>query len=217
MRVIKRIGLFSLLAVVTLLSQNASATIYLPISSYADGQWQGSSYYDEGDFDLHIDFAVYDSDNMTSGSEAVFVNSIVTALSMEGQYIYTYQIFNHNPDSDEVAYFAVFDFNETPLLVEDGIGGRNDGYGGIEPSDSYFEGSNTRAAWTFQDPNALTAGEHSWFLAFSSDFEPIVGTYEVRAPEGGTPVPPQVPEPSVVALLGFGSVMLFRRRRSSAR
>jgi hypothetical protein len=214
MRVIRKFGFFSLLIVATLLVQNASATI-LPISSYADGHWQGSRFYNievvSGSFLRgRIDFAVYDT---LGGNE--FVEAGFTAPG-DGQYIYAYQIFNDYPASDEaVAHFAVFEVDKNPMDVyEDSIGSQQDDPdSGIEPTSAYFTESNLEAVWLFAD-QILMRDEHSWLLVFSSDSAPVPGNYEISAESGEFPA---VPEPVTLTLLGFGGALAFIRRRKSVR
>lgn len=213
MRVIRKFGFFSLLIVATLLVQNASATI-LPISSYEDGHWQGSRFYDievvNGSFLRgRIDFAVYDT---LGGNE--FVEAGFTAPG-DGRYIYTYQIFNDYSASDEaVAYFAVFEVDRNPMDVyEDSIGSqRDDPDSGIELTSAYFTESNLEAVWLFAG-QILMRDEHSWFLVFSSDSAPVLGDFEISAEGGDFPA---VPEPGMLTLLGIGGAMIFTKRRRSA-
>jgi hypothetical protein len=90
------------------------------------------------------------------------------------------------------------------------IDSQEDPEGGIEPSDQYF--STTDAVWEF-DRDLINAGEHSWFLAFSSDKDWVAGDYEIRGPQPGD-FP--VPEPAMLTLLGIGGAMLFKRRKKTA-
>ncbi|MBA7671762.1 hypothetical protein ES703_79925 [subsurface metagenome] len=50
---------------------------------------------------------------------------------------------------------------------------------------------------------------------FSSDFAPVVGDFRIEGPEGEFPVPPEIPEPATVALLGIGGALMFTKRRKS--
>ena len=61
----------------------------------------------------------------------------------------------------------------------------------------------------------LLAGDHSWFLMFSSDKTPVVGDFRIEGPEEGD-VPAPMPEPGTLMLLGIGSALIFTRRRKSA-
>lgn len=225
MKTIRKLRVFSLsfLLAAALLSQSANAAlislveVLLPESSYAGDTWQGYRVYnepwgDDGTLYGRIDFAVYDADNLQSTEEREFVEG----LDMPGQYIYAYQIFNKLPPSDEtVAYFSVFAINGAPLDVyTDSINSYEDPDGGVEATEEYFTSSNLEAVWKF-DEGFIYKGDHSWFLAFSSDSEPVAGNYEIRGPEEGGQFP--APEPSTVALFGLGGAMLMllpERRRT---
>jgi len=206
----RRIGFFSLLVAAILFVQNSSATM-LPVSSYADGYWQGSRFYeievvDDVFLRGRIDFDVYDTLGGNEFVEAGF------AAPGDGQYIYAYQIFNDYPASEEtVAFFSVFELAHNPMDVyQDSIGSQDDTpESGVASSSSYFTGSNLKAVWLF-DGGVLTSGEHSWFLVFSSDSAPVPGDYEISAESGEFPA---VPEPTVITLLGLGSAILFARRK----
>lgn len=205
--------LLSLLVVTTLLVQSASATL-LPISSYEDGYWQGSRYYDIAVDDSYlrgrIDFAVYD----TAAYAGEFIN-VEIENQFEGRYIYAYQILNDYPASEQaVEYFAVFNLEEAPMDVyEDSIDSVEDTPdSGVAATWKHFAESKVRAVWEF-GAEILAVGEHSWFLVFSSDSAPVPGDYEIKAERGEFPV--AVPEPSMIALLGIGSAMLFAKRRKS--
>jgi len=214
MKMIRKFGLLSLLLVAILFAHNASATLYLPDSSYAGGAWQGFRYYDEdlGDGDYlrgRIDFAVYDTDTYPDE----FVGNGGFEAPGEGRYIYAYQILNDYPASDEaVGYFSVFAIDGAPLDVdEDSIGSQQDPGGGVEPTNEYFTSSNLKAVWEF-DNGVIYKGDHSWFLVFSSNAAPVAGDYEIRAAGEGTP---GVPEPGTLTLLGLGATAAFIRRRKS--
>ncbi len=207
-----KIRLLSLLVVATLLVQSASATL-LPISSYEDGYWQGSRYYDIAVDDSYlrgrIDFAVYD----TVAYAGEFI-SVEIENQFEGRYIYAYQILNDYPASEQaVEYFAVFNLEEVPMDVyEDSIDSVEDTPdSGVAATWKHFAESNVKAVWEF-GAEILAASEHSWFLVFSSDRSPVPGDYEISTERGEFPA---VPEPSVIALLGIGGAMLFAGRRRS--
>lgn len=210
----RKIIIFGLLLVATALVQNASATL-LPSSSYADGHWQGSRFYDveviSGSFLRgRIDFAVYDT---LGGNE--FVEAGFTAPG-DGRYIYAYQLFNDYPASEEaVAYFSVFALSGDPMdAYEDTIGSEEDvPDSGIEAASAYFTESNLQAVWLFTD-QILTSDEHSWFLMFSSDSAPVTGNYEISAETGDFPA---VPEPCTLMLFGLGGAMMFIRRKKLVR
>jgi len=216
MRVMRRLKLLSLLAVAILFVQNASATLepILPESSYHEGF---VFYGDEPDYEGHlkgrIDFAVYDTDNLLLPDETALADE----LGLPGRYIYAYEIFNDYEGTSEesVAYFAVFNPDETAMeLDEESIGSHDDEMGGIEPANAYLTGSKSRVVWEFNGGSGyVIAGEHSWFLVFSSDQDWIAGDYEVKGPQD---VPVPSPEPATIVLLGVGgALMMCTKRRKS--
>jgi len=73
-----------------------------------------------------------------------------------------------------------------------------------------------RQVWEFGeiDQDWIIPGEHSWFLAFSSDKDWVHGYYEIRGTE---PSDFPVPEPAMLALLSIGGAILFRRRNIPGR
>ena len=107
MRVTRKLGLLSLLVIATLFIQNASATLYLPVSSYAqaEGNWQGEQLYTdtENDLEVRVEFAVYHTFSMTLDKEIAFINEL--GLDNPYPYIYAYQIFDL-AGSEEIASFS---------------------------------------------------------------------------------------------------------------
>lgn len=213
MRVTREIGFFSLLVLVTLFVQSASAAlIHLPDSSYAEVEdnWQGFRIYKEDDFHVRIDFTVYDAQNLLSSEEIAFAEE----LNIAGRYIYAYQIFNHYTAGKDVGVFAIFGIGEYSLdVVEGSIDSQDDKEGGVEPAYEYFTPLNSKAIWEFEE-GVLIAGEHSWFLVFGSKSAPIPGGYEIKVPEEGELGVP-TPEPGTLMLLGIGGALMFTRRRKS--
>ncbi len=216
MGMITKITLFSLLIVAALFVQNASA---LPLSSYAEAEdaWQGFSIYDEGDFDVLVEFAVYDTDFLEKPGEI----ALAEELDMPGQYIYAYQLFNSRlGDYEAVGRFAIFGIDKYSLNVyEESIGSHDDEQDGIRPSKEYFGSRRTKVVWKFEDKegfSVISVGEYSYFLVFSSDSAPVRGDYEIGAAESDWPAPDEIPEPAMITLFGIGSalMMLTRRRRS---
>ena len=208
MKVIRKVRFFSVLVVATLFLQNASATLLLPDSHYLGGAWQGTSYYNEGGFNVRIDFAVYDTTNYPDD----FTWQSDLPMPETDQYIYAYQIFNRSGDYEEVIYFSILDITENPIdeFLMHSTSSQDDGKGGIAP-----ELSSTQGVWEFGwIGDALVAGKHSYFLVFSSEYAPVTGSYGLTPRSDPNPVP-EIPEPAVIALLGFGSVLMFVKQRKS--
>ena len=207
MRVIRNITCLALLLVLLILPKNASATLLaLPDSSYLDGLWQGTSYYDEDDFNLRIDFAVYDT---LGGNEIAAIEGF--EAPGDGQYIYAYQIFQPPVEGyNEVTYFSILNLddsavNEALMQSTTALDDNNDG---IEPDPLISE---NQGIWVWSgDTGYISTAQHSWFLVFSSGSAPVAGSYEVQT-SGDLPVP--IPEPITVALLGFGALTLLRKRK----
>ena len=224
MRVTREIGFFSLLVLVTLFVQNASAAI-LPFSTFGDLHgWQGSRSYEidlVGDRVLSGDvtFTVYDTTNLVRTGET----ALAAAWDKPGQYIYAYQIWNDDDVLNE-AVLSLAVFNKTsgiPLDVGlENIGSiRDTPSSGVEPTGVDLTVGNLEVIWEFRGEGIgeaiLLAGDHSWFLMFSSYSSPVVGDFRIEAPEGEFPVP-EIPEPATLILLGVGGALMFTKRRKSA-
>jgi len=219
MRMIRKIGLLSLLAVATLFVRNASATLepLLPESSYSNGDWQGFRFYDEeiepGVFLRgRVDFALYDTDNLQYQGEIDWLDGL--GMTEHGRYVYAYQIFNDYDASDEaVSYFAIFGLDEEPLDVEEeNIGSYYDEQEGIAPTSEYLSEDKLKVVWNF-DGGLIYKDNHSWFLVLASDSGPVPGDYEVKTPEEEGELPTPIPEPAMIALLGIGSALAMCTKR----
>jgi hypothetical protein len=205
MRVIRNITCLAFLLGLLILPKNVSATlIALPESSYLDGLWQGTSYYDDDGFNLRIDFAVYDT---LGGNELAAIEGF--EAPGDGQYIYAYQIFQHiNEGYNEVACFSLLNLdgsavNGSLMQCTTALDDNNDG---IEPYPLTCE---NQGIWVWGgDIGYISTAQHSWFLVFSSDSAPVAGSYEVQAP-GDFPIP----EPTTIALLGIGGLAFLRKRK----
>ena len=231
MRALRKIVVLSLLLAAMLFVQNASAVVLttynLPASSYAASvdNWQGYSLYNQGGFNLHIDFAVYDTEMLDDGDEYDLVTALVEDKGLTGRYIYVYQVLQptNGSDAEDVGYFDLLrdgeTFNGTDVdSIADDFGFISDDWEvGEEPA----ENINIPVGWRWDASNPLSAGEHSWFLAYSSNFAPVIGSYEIKPPDSrGVPVDgdsPDVPEPITLVLLGSGGAMIFANRRKSVK
>ena len=215
----KRVLVLSSLLGAILFAQDARATLgrMLPESSH----YQGFVFYNEewedgfgGTNNLRgrIDFAVYD----TQGENGNEFTAAGYDAPGDGQSIYAYQIFNdYQGNSEEaVAYFEALGIDMA--YVYD-IGSQEDPAEGIEPTDQYFSDENEdgvgEAVWDFGlfDEDLILAGEHSWFLVFSSDLDWVRGFYEIKGPE---PSNFPVPEPAMLTLFSIGGAMLLRRGKN---
>ncbi len=197
----KRFGFIAFLILTVCCSQSTWALT----SSYYDG----SVFYNNPDdmLNVRIDFAVYDTELGTEYQD----NGI--EMPGEGRYIYAYQIFQSPSSGSDVTEFSVMDMGGN-LLGESLINGtsaQDDGDGGIEPLASDTQGLWT---WAFVDGSGyIEAGEHSYLLVFSSEEDLTKGTYEIKGSGLAIPNPVHTPEPTTIAILALGSVMLTARRR----
>lgn len=210
MRVIKKISFLVVLFVVTLFVHSAVAgpVELLPESSHYHGRAYYTTYTTGGVLRGRIDFAVYDT---TAGNE--YVNAGFTAPGA-GRYIYAYQIFCDTSSTDALEYLAILEIGDNAIDDTDGIGTQDDGFGGTDANNAFFNPypGPKQAVWEF-DNGVLIAGEHSFFLVFTSEHDWKEGSFDV-IPSGGD-LPQPAPEPGTLALLGLGSLLTFMRRRKS--
>jgi hypothetical protein len=216
----KRIKLLSLLLVAALFVQNAAATM-LPYSTY----YQGRSYFSGADATGYVDFAVYDTggpngDEWTPAGPGFFIPG-----PPAGRYVYAYQVFSDASSAKSIGFFKIMGIDDHPpnpiphllagistiTMQQDSL---NPLIAGVTPTGTDISSFKTQATWEFLGvgDGTLVAGAHSWFLIFSSDKPWTEGRYEVQSP-GGVPIT-QNPEPCTLALLGFGSAILFAKRRN---
>jgi hypothetical protein len=215
MKKTRQINLFIVFVAVTLLVPTAGAVAMtiLPESSH----YQGRVHYYSGS----IEYAVYD----TSAYPDEFIGADGFAAPGSGRYIYAYQILTDDTSTFPVEYFAIAGIAEGALAepVNDNIGSVNDspddpGQEGVQPDSAYITSSSTAGimgAWEFDD-SLLVEGQHSYFLVLRSDADWGWGTYTFSDTLANQPpVPGSLtnPEPSTIALLGFGMLTLLRRRR----
>ena len=224
MRVISKICLIALVIVMALPVQK---TLALPDSTFAEaeGNWQGTKFYrnDENTLYARVDFTVYDTAN--TGAEADFVTSIVDELSLTGQYIYAYQVWNSGTQSTEsIESFGLTNLDGTDITqsLDDSTSYDDQSGYGVEPNSVVAD----EALWEFdwQGDGELAPDKRSWFLLYSSDFAPIAGDFKIRTFESDDNVdipldpdsvsdPETVPEPVTLILMGLGSTIVLKRRR----
>jgi len=206
----KIVRMLFFLVLVLLLVQTASALL-VGTSSHYDGYTTYSTMWNTKLMTGTIEFAVYDDRNEF---ESVFSDVGLSAPGA-GDFIYAYKIYNDFDSGDMVAYFAILGLDEQASGIT-GFGALDDDTGGAEPSYSGFEGNDGVWKWSGTDGyRFIQLGDLSWLLVYSSDFDWVKGEYEIRGTEkSDVPMPDgEVPEPTMVALLGAGGAFLFRRKR----
>lgn len=204
----KALKAFCLLMLILLLIQTASAVLLT--SSYYDGNVTYDVPWGSGTLNGVIEFAVY---NDRSEYESV------TGLTApgDGDYVYAYRIWNTLPTSDEaVAYFSILGLDENNVS---GFGSADDAdyVDAVQPSDAYFDGGDGIWKWSQAGNGLVQLGDNSWLLVYSSNSDWVAGEYEIRGNEEGDfpkPGDGEVPEPSLMALLGIGGAALLRRRKN---
>ncbi len=109
---------------------NAFAVLYeLPTSSFQGGAWNGESTYTDNGFQVLLQYAVYDT---LSGNE--WVNDGGYEAPGDGRYIYAYQVFNANSDTQDIGYLKLFGAEGSALT-----GGEISGLGSQkDPTDDQF-------------------------------------------------------------------------------
>ena len=106
MRQVRKIWLLHLLFVATLFVQIASATYYLPESSYENSTWQNSSICEQKEFNMRIDFAVCD----TEASQFADETEPSDQFDIADQYFYGCEIFKRGDYiRDETIHLGILD------------------------------------------------------------------------------------------------------------
>ena len=213
MKVMKNTNLI-LCAVIVMgsLAQNAMA---LPYSTYGDDNgWQGYKNYNKGGVDMTLVFSVYD----TVANPTEFTWNGGAAKPSDDRYVYAYQIIN-NSDSQDISLFNLLDKSKNPVAQQF-----------MHSTCSQWDGSMLSVApdplvsteqgiWQWSSERGfLTAGKNSWYLIFSSNSEPVKGSFMVEAAsdEGSPLVTAPIPEPCTLVLFG-AALALFAAKRGRKR
>jgi hypothetical protein len=192
-----------------LLVQNAMA---LPYSTYGDENgWQGYKNYNKGGINMTLVFNVYD----TAANPTEFTWLGATAKPSTDRYVYAYQIINKS-DSEDISLFNLMETANNPVAQQF-----------MHSSTTQWDGSEFSVApdpkvsteqgiWEWSaEGGYLSAGKNSWYLIFSSNCEPVKGTFKVEAAsQSNVPV---TPEPCTLALFGAASALLAATRSRKCR
>jgi hypothetical protein len=216
MKVMKKMCSFAMLALITMPAACSFATVVslysLPDSTFAQTQnnWQGQKEYTEGDLKIHVEFSVYDTEDLANKGE----QDLAGALNLSGRYIYAYQVFNYYPteSAENVIAFQLLDIdkNAIPESAFNGdTGGFDDSSNGVAPTPQV---SIKQGIWTFV-PGDLAPGIHSWFLVFSSDVAPVKGDFKVSQNEADFPT---TPEPATITSFGIAAGLFAAMRKKKS-
>jgi hypothetical protein len=189
----------------------------LPSSTYQNSAWYGESTYSDNTFHAIVQYAVYDTQDGLNewGYEA----------PGDGRYIYAYQVFNANSDTQDIGYLKLFGAAGHTLTGNEvsGIGSRADTTNtqfpeqGIKPFSGAFDDTEKKISWRFLNAGSefgvIGLSQHSYFLIYSSNSAPVMGSYEIKPPSGAEM--PQAPEPATIVLFGTGGLILLRKLRKS--
>jgi hypothetical protein len=209
MKVMKNTNLILCAVIVMgLLAQNAMA---LPYSTYGDNnKWNGYKTYNKDGVDMTLIFNVYDT--VANPTEFLWMGG--TAKPGDDRYVYAYQIIN-NIGSKDISLFNLLDKAKDPVAQQF-----------MHSTCSQWDGSELSVApdpqvsteqgiWQWSPEGGfLTAGKNSWYLIFSSNNEPVKGSFKVEAAsdEGSPPVTNPIPEPCTLVLFGAASALFAAKR-----
>jgi len=212
--------LFTFMALLLLVSVTHAglAPSILPPSSHYQGQHDRSiNLGSEGTLDIHLEFAVYRDETSSGGIDESQAIQDLTGHTGNSNYVYAYQIFCEQSSTAALTYFALTGINSAAIAdIQNDISqaGSLNGTssGGVEPSNSGFNASVTKAIWEF-DGGSIAQGERSWFLFLYSDYDWIKGDIQVK-PLADDDIPiPGVPEPATLVLLACGALLSLKRRK----
>jgi len=212
---------------VVMFASNAFAVLYeLPSSSFQGGAWSGESTYTDNGFQSLVQYAVYDTQG---GNELVNAGYVASEDGIGGgRYIYAYQIFNASSGTADIGYLNLFGAAGHTLTggeMSGVIGSHKDPNDqnpqqGISPFSGEFDDTNKEISWKFlsgtagSDFGVIGLSQHSYFLIYSSNNAPVMGSYKIEPPSG-TPEVPVAPEPATIVLFGTGGLILLRKLRKS--
>ncbi|MDD5457771.1 MAG: PEP-CTERM sorting domain-containing protein [Phycisphaerae bacterium] len=185
---------------------SASALMSLPDSDL----WLGQREYTDNGFHVLVEYAVYDTWGSNEFELAGYTNPGT------GRYVYAYQLWNANDADKAVTAFQALNLDESTISASllSGFGSLEDTYSsqgiGLEPSGA----NSSTTTWTFNG-DTFVASKHSFFLVFSSNSRPVVGTYAITQTNdsGDGPPAPEIPEPATLAILSAGTIWLMKKRR----
>jgi hypothetical protein len=202
MRAIKEICFIGLLVITGVFVQNALA---LPASLFVDEdgkRWEGYKTYKHDDFDMTVEWAVYDTSIQT--------NPWAGQVTFPDQYIYAYQLFN-GASSVDISYFSLLDKDGDPILESKMHATQavaDEAQQGIMPADNPSVKQGTWR-WTMES-GLIVVGGRSVYLVLSSAHGPTRGSFKVES-ESENPVPGS-PEPATIALFGSAVALLASKR-----
>lgn len=192
---IKVLGLFTVMLLLSTTVQATYVPTFLPVSNY---NWEGRSNYTQNGVNAIVEFAVYDT-------KAISFPGIFGDVGT-GQYVYAYQAFNINASSTAES-IATFELLGGSPSAASGIGSRNDGQGGLVPTND-----GASFVWKFEN-GVFVVNKHSALMVFSTNAKPKAGSFQLTTQDNGdAPPTPNVPEPATFAMLAAGAIGLMRKQ-----
>lgn len=212
MKAMKKSSIVGVLILMAFAVQTASAS--LPYSTYgAENKWAGYKDYKQDNFDARVLFNVY------SVASQEFSWQGENPIPEGDKWIYAYEIINNGDQSNNtVGYFHLLDLEGNPIAqhLMHNTDSQNDGSGGIAPDSTETTGKEGEWGWSI-DGGYIEAGQHSWYLVFSSDHAPTRGKFDIHAglQQGDPGVP--TPEPASIILFGSAAGWIIARRNKKQR